>query len=82
MEFLTKWGTTEIHTLLFKKPKSLVVRVVFHNGWKTFSCLETETIGDLRKRVAEKRMPTDDDHPRCRIHEHIDKGAGEVMEGE
>lgn len=78
--FLLKWDKDAIPTLLFKKPEKLVVRVSFHNGFKTFSCDETETIGQFRAYVASRRLPEEDDHANCRIHEHIEDKKGRVVE--
>lgn len=47
----------------------------FHNGFKTFACSEMDTIRDFRKMVESKRLPEEDDHVNCRMHEHI-KEAG------
>jgi len=80
ISFLAKWNSSAIPTLLFKKVEKLVVRVVFHNGFKTYSCDETETIGHFRQRVASKRLPEEDDHPNCRIHEHVENPDGKKIE--
>jgi len=80
INFLAKWNSSTIPTLLFKKVEKLVVRVVFHNGFKTYSCDETETIGHFRHRVASKRLPEEDDHPNCRIHEHVELPDGKKIE--
>lgn len=70
LEHLLNFGS-EVQTLLFKKPGTVPIRVVFHNGWKTIAAGETEKIGEFRAKVRERRLPTEDDHDHCRLHEHV-----------